>query len=100
MHQAHLHQSLANMDHPRCAAKWMVDGLRCWRWCQRCLRHTACGVMPGGAEEARPAALPVLPEQDSHRVTGEEEERCVFSGGALLACSLSPAPFRALLCRR
>ncbi len=33
----------------------------------------------GGAQESRPAVLP-LPEESTQRVTGEEEERSVFSG--------------------
>ncbi|BDA51158.1 probable E3 SUMO-protein ligase RanBP2 at C-terminar half [Coccomyxa sp. Obi] len=37
----------------------------------------------GGAQESRPAVLP-LPEESLQRVTGEEEERSVFSGDGVL----------------
>ncbi|CAL8466461.1 g5997 [Coccomyxa elongata] len=37
----------------------------------------------GGAQESRPAVLP-LPEESTQRLTGEEEERSVFSGDGVL----------------
>lgn len=49
-------------------------------------------VFTGGAQESRPAVLP-LPEESTQRVTGEEEERSVFSGDWLFA-----APQSRLLC--
>ncbi|KAK9902620.1 hypothetical protein WJX75_000372 [Coccomyxa subellipsoidea] len=45
--------------------------------------HLPATSVFGGAQETRPAVLP-LTADEPQRVTGEEEERCVFSGDGVL----------------
>ncbi len=49
------------------------------RWALLCCFLEKDDHCAGGGQETRPAVLP-LPEAEPQRVTGEEEERCVFSG--------------------